>query len=215
MKKKKSLTQSTKNMVLIAIFCAIIIVMQLTGIGLIPLPGIKLTTLHIPVILGSVLLGPKAGAIFGATFGVCSIWANTTNPGLTSYVFSPFMSTTGWVGALKAIWIALGCRILLGVFAGFLWKLIKMIKVEGHSIPDIIVLPIAAALSTLFHTVLVLSQMYLLFSKSLNVAYDQIMELIMVAVAGNGIFEMVTAVIIVTMLGITLRKYINTEDKVN
>lgn len=200
-------------MVLIAIFCAIIVVMQLTGIGLIPLPGIKLTTLHIPVILGAILLGPKAGAIFGATFGICSIWANTTAPGLTSFVFSPFLSTTGWLGVVKAIWIALGCRILLGLFAGYLWKVIKMIRVEGHPIPDIIVLPIAAALSTLFHTVLVLSQMYLLFANSLNVAYNQIMELIMVAVTGNGLFETIAAVIIVTMLGITLRKYIHTDEK--
>ena len=40
--------------------------------------------------------------------------SNTVAPTLLSFAFSPFMSTTGVSGALKAVWIAVGCRILIG-----------------------------------------------------------------------------------------------------
>ena len=76
-------------------------------------------------VLGAILLGPGAGAILGCVFGLCSVWANTTTPGLLSFAFSPFMSTTGLLGAVKALWIGIGCRTLFGAVAGWLWKLLK------------------------------------------------------------------------------------------
>ena len=98
--------RDTKRMVLLGMLIAVLLVMGMTGIGFIPLPVIKATTMHIPVILGAVLLGPTAGAVLGGAFGLCSIWANTTAPGLLSFAFSPFMSTTGFPGMVKSVWIA-------------------------------------------------------------------------------------------------------------
>ena len=113
---------NTRYMATLAMFCGVLLVMGMTGLGFIPLPVIKATTMHIPVILGAILLGPGAGAVLGGVFGPCSMWANTTAPGLLSFAFSPFMTTEGLPGVFKSIWIALGCRILLGVIAGWLWK---------------------------------------------------------------------------------------------
>ena len=110
----KNRKKDTRWMALLAMLVAVELVLVATGIGLIPLPVIKATTLHIPVILGAVLLGPLAGGILGAVFGLSSMWINTTAPGLLAFAFSPFMSTTGLPGALKAVWIAVGCRILIG-----------------------------------------------------------------------------------------------------
>ena len=201
--------EKNKRMILTALFCAIIVVMQLTGVGLINIPGgIKLTTLHIPVILGAIFLGPKEGALLGGVFGACSIWANTTAPGVTSYVFSPFMSEEGFVGVLKAIWVALICRILLGLFSGFAWKLLRKLNVHKA-----IALPLTAIISTIFHTVIVLLSMYLLFAHSLNVAYDKIVPLIMAAITGNGIFEITAALVVVTVLGLSLSKLYDPDIK--
>ena len=111
MEKRK---MNTRYMATLAMFCGVLLVMGVTGIGFIPLPVIKATTMHIPVILGAVLLGPGAGAVLGGVFGLCSIWANTTSPGLLAFAFSPFMTTEGLPGVLKSLWIALGCRILFG-----------------------------------------------------------------------------------------------------
>lgn len=114
-----------RYLVSLAMMCAVLLVLGMTGIGFIQLPVIKATTMHIPVILGAILLGPGAGAVLGGVFGLCSIWANTTAPGLLSFAFSPFMTTEGLPGVLKSLWIALGCRILLGLLAGWFWKLFK------------------------------------------------------------------------------------------
>ena len=57
----KQKTMDTWYMALLAMLCGVLLVMGMTGIGFIPLPVIKATTMHIPVILGAILLGPKAG----------------------------------------------------------------------------------------------------------------------------------------------------------
>ena len=105
----KNWKRDTRWLVLLALFVAIEIFLNVTGIGLIPLPLIKASTLHIPVIIGAVLMGPLAGGILGGVFGLCSIWSNSTAPGLLSFAFSPFLATSA-AGAVKTIWIAFGCE---------------------------------------------------------------------------------------------------------
>ena len=74
MKAKK---HDTRWMVSVALMAAIIIVLANTPLGMIQLPVIKATTVHIPVIIGAILLGPSAGAILGGVFGICSLISNT------------------------------------------------------------------------------------------------------------------------------------------
>ncbi len=79
MKTKK---HDTQWMVSVALMAAIVILLANTPLGMIQLPIIKATTVHIPVIIGAILLGPSAGAILGFVFGVCSLVSkhNGTNP---------------------------------------------------------------------------------------------------------------------------------------
>ena len=84
MKTKK---HDTRWMVSVALMAAIVIVLANTPLGMIQLPIIKATTVHIPVILGAILLGPGAGAILGAVFGICSLVSNTMAPTLLSFAF--------------------------------------------------------------------------------------------------------------------------------
>ena len=131
MKTKK---HDTSWMVSVALMAAIVIVLANTPLGMIQLPIIKATTVHIPVILGAILLGPAAGAILGGVFGICSLISNTMAPTLLSFAFSPFMSTTGIPGAIKAVWISVGCRILIGVAAGWLWILFSKQYAEAKDV---------------------------------------------------------------------------------
>ena len=190
----------TRYMATLAMLCGVLLVMGMTGIGFIPLPVIKATTMHIPVILGAILLGPKAGGILGAVFGLCSIWANTTTPGLLSFAFSPFMTTEGLVGVAKSLWIALGCRIMFGLLAGWLWVLFrKLLKSEYAA------LPVTAALSTICHTLLVMGSIYVLltqqYAEAKNVAVSAVFGLIMGTVTASGIPEAIAAAILVTVIG--------------
>lgn len=192
--------RNVKKMVTLAMMAGILLVMGLTGIGFIPLPVIKATTMHIPVILGAILLGPGAGAILGGVFGLCSIWTNTTTPGLLSFAFSPFMSTTGLLGAAKAVWIGLGCRILFGAIAGWLWKLLKKWRVA-----DLVALPVTAAVGTLCHTLLVMGSIYVLlaqqYAQAKNVALSAVFGLVMGTVTASGIPEAIAATLTVTVIG--------------
>lgn len=202
MKTKK---RDTRYMATLAMLCGVLVVMGMTGIGFIPLPVIKATTMHIPVILGAVVLGPAAGAVLGSVFGLCSIWANTTTPGLLSFAFSPFMTNEGLVGAAKSLWIALVCRILFGLIAGWLWLIIKKIARK-----DYIALPVTAAVSTICHTLLVMGSIYFLlaqqYAQAKNVGISAVFGLIMGTVTASGIPEAIVAAILVTVIGQALLK---------
>lgn len=196
----------TRYMAMLAMLCGVLLVMGMTGIGFIPLPVIKATTMHIPVILGAILLGPGAGGILGGLFGFCSMWTNTVSPGLLSFAFSPFMTTEGLSGVLKSLWIALGCRILFGIIAGWLWKILKKITANDYA-----AIPIAAAVSTLLHTCLVMGSIYLLlaqqYADAKNVALSGVFGLIMGTVTASGIPEAIAAAILVTVIGKALLRF--------
>lgn len=196
----KTTKRDTRYMATLAMLCGLLLVMGMTGIGFIPLPVIKATTMHIPVILGAILLGPGAGAVLGGVFGLCSIWANTTTPGLLSFAFSPFMTTEGPVGALKSLWIALGCRILFGLVSGWIWKITKRFLHKDYA-----VLPVTAAVSTLCHTVLVMGSIYFLlaqqYAQAKNVAITAVFGLIMGTITASGIPEAIVAAVLVTVIG--------------
>ena len=197
MKAKK---HDTRWMVSVALMAAIVIVLANTPLGMIQLPIIKATTVHIPVILGAILLGPGAGAILGAVFGICSLVSNTMAPTLLSFAFSPFLSTTGIPGALKAIWISVGCRILIGVVAGWLWVLFTKIKLN-----QFIALPIVGFFGSMVNTVTVMGSIYFLFAQQYaeakEVALTAVFGLVMGTVTASGIPEAIAAAILVLALG--------------
>lgn len=197
MKAKK---HDTRWMVSVALMAAIVIVLANTPLGMIQLPIIKATTVHIPVILGAILLGPGAGAILGAVFGICSLVSNTMAPTLLSFAFSPFLSTTGIPGALKAIWISVGCRILIGVVAGWLWVLFTKIKLN-----QFIALPIVGFVGSMVNTVTVMGSIYFLFAQQYaeakEVAFTAVFGLVMGTVTASGIPEAIAAAILVLALG--------------
>ena len=179
---------------------AIVIVLANTPLGMIQLPIIKATTVHIPVIIGAILLGPSAGAILGAVFGICSLISNTMTPTLLSFAFSPFMSTSGIPGALKAIWISVGCRILIGVAAGWLWIALEKLKIN-----QLIALPVVGFAGSMVNTVTVMGSIYFLFAQQYaearEVAVTAVWGLIMGTVTASGIPEAVAAAILVLALG--------------
>lgn len=197
MKAKK---HDTRWMVSVALMAAIVIVLANTPLGMIQLPIIKATTVHIPVILGAILLGPGTGAILGAIFGICSLVSNTMAPTLLSFAFSPFLSTTGIPGALKAIWISVGCRILIGVVAGWLWVLFTKIKLN-----QFIALPIVGFVGSMVNTVTVMGSIYFLFAQQYaeakEVALTAVFGLVMGTVTASGIPEAIAAAILVLALG--------------
>ena len=204
----------TKYFVTLAMLCGLMLVLQITGIGLIPLPLIKATTMHIPVILGAILLGPAAGGVLGAMFGLCSIWSNTFTPSVLSFAFSPVLAyeVGGFGSSLCATWTALGCRVLLGVAAGWIWKGLKMLKLN-----DFISLPVTAGLSTILHSFMVMASIGIMFGQQYaevkNIAVGSVFGVAMGVVASSGIPEAIAAVVIVTAVGKALIAFLAHTQK--
>lgn len=120
MRKEKSY-----ELVLTALFTAIIVIMAFTPLGYIPLVVINATIIHIPVILGALFCGPKKGAFLGFVFGLTSFMKNTLMPtSLSAFVFSPVLaySIDGPAGIIKSTIICFVPRILVGIIPYFVYK---------------------------------------------------------------------------------------------
>lgn len=207
----KKTTKDTRYLVCVALMAAIVIVLANTPLGMIQLPIIKATTVHIPVIIGAILLGPLAGGILGGVFGICSMVSNTMVPSLLSFAFSPFLSTTGIAGVLKALWISIGCRILIGVLAGWLWKLFRKLKTE-----NLITLAVTGFVGSMVNTVFVMGSIYLLFAQQYadakEVGITAVWGLIMGTVTASGIPEAIAAAVLVAAIGTALLKFMKRSD---
>lgn len=98
---------SVRQLVVAALLGALVVVLELLGIGRIPMPtGVAATILHIPVILGGVVEGPIVGALAGFFFGLFS-YLRPSNP-----IFSDPL-------------VAFLPRLLIGVVAYYLYKALK------------------------------------------------------------------------------------------
>lgn len=203
MNKKK---RDTRWLASVALMMAVVILLANTPFGMIHLPVIKATTVHIPVILGAVILGPLAGSILGATFGICSMISNTMVPTLLSFAFSPFMSMTGLLGVLKALWVSVGCRIMIGLISGWLWILFKKIKLN-----PLAALSVSGFVGSMINTVFVMGSIYILFASQYadakNVGIDAVWGLIMVTVTASGIPEAIVAAILVAVIGKVMLRF--------
>jgi len=189
----------TRWMVGVAMMAAIVVLLANTPLGMIQLPIIKATTTHIPVILGAILLGPLAGSILGGVFGICSMVSNTVAPAVLSFAFSPFLSTS-LAGALKAVWVAVGCRVMIGLVSGWLWIALKKFRCA-----DMIALPIVGFIGSMTNTVFVMGSIYFLlrpeYAKAMGVGIEAVFGLVMGVITGSSVLEAVAALVLVTAIG--------------
>ena len=121
--KGKNRQESTKSMVLTAVFAAIIIIQTFVPfLGFIPLGIMNATIIQVTVVIGSILLGYEKAVFLGLVFGFGSLWKNTFMPNPTSFVFSPFVNIGGYGGNFRSLIICLVPRALIGVNAVFVYS---------------------------------------------------------------------------------------------
>ncbi len=196
----------TKKLTRMAIIIAIQLILTFTPfIGYIPLGFTRATIVHIPVIIGSILLGPKCGALLGFVFGLTSFYTNTTSPTITSFVFTPFYSVGDTSGNLLSLVICFVPRILVGVVPYYICKSLKSTKLDGK-----ISYALAGLGGSLTNTLLVMHMIYLFFGESYGAAnkiasgalYSFITSIIFI----NGVPEAIVAAIITMIVVAALRK---------
>ena len=201
--------EETFELVLCALFTAIIIIMSYTPLGYIPLVVINATIIHIPVILGALFLGPKKGAFLGFVFGLTSFLKNTLTPATASaFVFSPVLASSmvGPVGIPKSTFICFVPRILVGVVPCLVYVLVK--KVAKGKAGTGIALALAGFSGAFTNTILVMGSIYLLYKNDYAVALDKPAEKILETITGiitfNGVIEAALAALLIGVVGAAL-----------
>lgn len=173
-------------MVKVGLLSAITIVLGLSGLGFIPIQPFKLTIMHLPVIIGSILLGPVAGALVGLIFGLFSIYQNIINPTVVSFAFyNPLVSVLP--------------RILIGIIPFYVYKFFSNFnKTVGVAI--------AAAIGSLTNTVGVLGMIYIIYLEKYISAKGVTGKAFIGAGSLNGLLEAILATIIVSPIVVAINK---------
>ena len=177
-------TKKTQEMVKLALFAGIIVVLAMTPLGYLPLG----------------VLRPKKGAALGGLFGLTSLLVNTFTPNPTSFVFSPFYSLGEIGGNGWSLVICFVPRILVGVAPYFVYKgMKKLIK------SDAACLTVSGFVGSMVNTLLVMNMIYLFFGESWaavkGIAADVIYATILGIIATNGIPEAIVAALITAAVG--------------
>ena len=197
--------EKVKKLAILSMFVAIILLFAFTPIGFIRLGFINATILHIPVIIGGILLGPKYGAALGFLFGLTSLINNTMAPNPTSFVFSPFVPIIGTEsGSPLALIVCFIPRILVGITPYYVYKgLSKLFK----NTEKVVSYSIAGAIGSLTNTLLVLHLIYFLFMDSFAYAarMDAVYSVVLGIIATNGIPEAIAATIVTAAICIPVR----------
>ena len=146
--------------------------------NLFPFP-IKPTIVHIPVIIASIIYGPRVGVTLGFLMGLLSLTVNTITILPTSYLFSPFVPN----GNIYSAIIAIVPRILIGLTPYLVYKLLK--NRTG--------LIFAGALGSLTNTVFVLGESSSFFWKCLRRQYSKLLATV---ISTNSIAELVISAVL-------------------
>ncbi|MBO5303689.1 MAG: ECF transporter S component [Lachnospiraceae bacterium] len=112
---------TTKEYVELALLIAVVAILSYTPLGYIKTFGFEITTVVVPVAVGAVTLGPGAGAILGAAFGLMSLsrWMMGMSA-LGAALFS--------INPLATFVVCVVARTLMGWLTGILYKAFVKVK---------------------------------------------------------------------------------------
>lgn len=196
----------TQSLVLLSLFTGIIFALAFTPIGFIQLGFIKATIIHVPVIVGSILMGPKKGAFLGFLFGATSLISNTLNPAIMSFVFSPLIPVPGTAkGSILALVICFIPRILVGIVPFYVYHLLNSLF-KGKT--RLLTFTIAGISGAVTNTMLVMNGIYLLFQDSYATAKGipaaTVYKAVLAVIFTNGVPEALVAGVVTSALCLAL-----------
>lgn len=185
-----------------ALMIAVTLVLAFTPLGMIRLPFLTATTLHIPVIIATLVLGLKAGMLTGLTFGVYSFFNSFTSASF----FGPF-----FINPLVSVLPRLLFPIVVYVIAAALRRLCAPFD-KRHAVAYVL----TSALGTALHTVMVMGMIYLLYGGQIGtmlsggagvpeaIAANGVGVGVALMGVANGVPEMIVAAVIAPVIAIAL-----------
>lgn len=171
-----------QNFTRMSLILALLIILGFTPLGFISIPPlVSITIMHIPVIVGSVVLGYTYGGILGLAFGIISMIKAIMEPVGGDIFFSPALSGN----AIASIVMCIVPRVILGIMPGLLLKLFEKTKLNKN-----VSIGILAGISTILHTFLVLFCLMVFFDGMI------LADIFAYIISINGVLEMLAAVVI-------------------
>lgn len=201
MKKK---TFGTREMVTMAMLCAILLVMSFTPLGYLNIGPLAISLNMIPVGIAAITLGPMGGMVLGAVFGITS-FLQCIGIGGTSLMGSILFGINPFLAFIQRF----VPRLLAGLLCGYLYLGVK--KLTNRTAAGFI----TGFSAALLNTVLFMSALVLLFG---NTEYMQgliggqnILLFICGFVGINAVVEMLATTAVVGIIGRVLTKYVLTR----
>lgn len=185
---------TTLELTIVGMLTGITMLLGLTGYGFIPLPMMKATILHVPVIIGALAAGPRVGAMVGFLFGCFSIFQAITSPVLLSFAFlNPLISVLP--------------RVLIGIGAYYIYKALSQVISRKA-----IAVGIAAFAGSMINTIGVMGGIYIIYAKDFavarNIPLDNVVNIILGICAANGIPEAIVSAAITIPVVLVLKKVV-------
>ncbi|MFP8048446.1 ECF transporter S component [Weissella confusa] len=198
---------SSRHLVLTALFIAIILLQSVVPwLGTLPLGafaiGAAVTIITFTVAIGTMVLGPRTGALLGFVWGAYSLWhAWTSAPSIGALIFRNPIT-------------AIVPRMLVGLIIGYLyWRFVKNRPMGQQTIW----LAGLGALSAFVNTFFVLSITWIGFTVMHTTAFgipdSGLANYLIVSIAGfNGVFEIIVGAILVPLIGIPVLTFFNRQN---
>ena len=169
---------SVNQMVRLAILIGIILLMSYTPLGYLKVGAVEITFIMIPVVVGAVVMGPKAGAFLGGVFGFTSF--------LQCFGFSAFGTMLFGINPFFTFILCMVPRVLMGWLSGVIFK-----KLHGLDKTNVASYVIACISGAILNTVLFVGFLLALFGNTGYIqSFGSSLWLIIVAIVGvNGLIE--------------------------
>lgn len=191
--------QKVKRLVLMGLLTAVLLVMSYTPLGYLNIGPLAITLNVIPVAIAAISLGPAAGAVMGAVFGLTSFLQCIGVGGMSAMGAILFE-----IDPLLAFIQRFVPRVLMGFFAGLIYKALSK---TGKPKIACFVTGFSAAL---LNTVLFMGALVLLFGGTEYVKElmdgKNVIVFICTFVGVNAVFEMIASTVITGAIGTALKK---------
>ena len=106
-------------MVQMAILIAVLLLMSFTPLGYLSVGAMKISFLTIPVAVGAMLIGPGAGAVLGAVFGITSF--------AQCFGIDFFGTTLLGINPFLTFLVCVPTRTLMGYLAGVIFRAVQKV----------------------------------------------------------------------------------------
>lgn len=182
----------------LALLLAILLVMAFTPLGYLNIGPLSVTFLVIPVVVGAVVLGSRAGLVLGLAFGLTSF--------AQCFGISAFGVALMGIHPLYTVLICIVPRVLVGLFSCLVFRAMQGRKVACYA---------ASAVGSLTNSALFLGGVVVFFGNTeyLRAFGSNVLEILLALGAVNAVVEVLVCTVVGGLLGNACLTYFGRKAK--